>query len=451
MSQPNAPLVAWYGDDFTGSAAVMEEFAFAGIESVLFLDIPNTEQLARFAHARTIGLAGTSRAHSPEWMEQNLPAPFAFLQGLSASLNLYKICSTLDSSPEIGSIGTALAIAKKQFGQRVIPLFPASPKMGRYQCFGTLFASADQTVYRLDRHPIVSRHPVTPMDEADLAKHIARQTDEPIGLITLTNLRRAQEMFAKLAKDGVGLVSIDAVSPADLIACGQLFAGLPHGSLLAGSQGVAEALVEYWRTSGENVDGSTQMEALGEAKNMVGLSGSLSSTTRRQIDQALADGFVGVQLDTERCLGAERQAAVGQSVEAAQAILSEGKSPLIYSALGRDDPAIAKHKQAAERFGLSGEIANQQIGEALGDVLAQLVNAGAVTRAAIAGGDSSGYALKRLNMLALTALIPTAPGAGLYRAHPMSKGGTTLEVALKGGQMGSRDYFAEIRDGNQHA
>jgi len=451
MSQPNVPLVAWYGDDFTGSAAVMEEFAYAGVESVLFLDIPDPEQLARFASARTIGLAGTSRAHSPAWMEQNLPPPFAFLQGLNASLNLYKICSTLDSSPEIGSIGKALAIARKEFGQGAIPLFPASPKMGRYQCFGTLFASADQTVYRLDRHPVVSHHPVTPMGEADVATHIARQTDEPIGLITLTDLPRAQEMFVALESAEVGLVSIDAVSPVDLIACGQLFAGLPQGSLLAGSQGVAEALVEYWRASGENVSSSAQLQAPGGASNMVGLSGSLSSTTRSQIDQALVDGFVGVQLDTERCLGAERQATVRQSVEAALAILSEGKSPLVYSARGVDDTAIAKHQRAAEQLGMTSEVANQHIGEALGDVLAELVNAGAVTRAAIAGGDSSGYALKRLNMLALTALMPTAPGAGLYHAHPMSKDGTTLEVALKGGQMGSRTYFADIRDGHQRA
>jgi uncharacterized protein YgbK (DUF1537 family) len=447
MNQPNAPLVAWYGDDFTGSAAVMEEFAFAGVDSVLFLDVPNAEHLARFASARTIGLAGTSRAHSIAWMEQNLPEPFAFLRGLNASLNLYKICSTLDSSPEIGSIGKALSLARGYFGSGAVPVFPASPKMGRYQCFGTLFARADQTVYRLDRHPVVSRHPVTPMNEADVAKHIAQQTDEPIGLIPLTDLPHIVEAFAALAETNSGLVSIDAVSSADLFACGQLFASLPHGSLLAGSQGVAEALVAFWRTSGQNIDGKAQLEAPGRATHMVGLSGSLSSTTRNQIDRALANGFVGVQLDTDRCLGAGRQEAVGRSVEAALAILSEGKSPLVYSARGRDDPAIAKHHHAAEQLGLTREAANQQIGEALGEVLAELVNAGAVTRAAIAGGDSSGYALKRLKMLALTALMPTAPGAGLYRAHPRSKDERTLEIALKGGQMGAPGYFEEIRAG----
>lgn len=37
----NMPLVAWLGDDFTGSAAVMEVLHFAGIPSVLFTDAPS--------------------------------------------------------------------------------------------------------------------------------------------------------------------------------------------------------------------------------------------------------------------------------------------------------------------------------------------------------------------------------------------------------------------------
>ena len=48
MSLAEGILVAWYGDDFTGSAATMEVLAFAGLPSVLFLDLPTPEMLARF-------------------------------------------------------------------------------------------------------------------------------------------------------------------------------------------------------------------------------------------------------------------------------------------------------------------------------------------------------------------------------------------------------------------
>jgi hypothetical protein len=44
---------------------------------------------------------------------------------------------------------------------------------GRYQAFGNLFATVEGTAYRLDRHPTMSRHPVTPMTEADLRLHLS--------------------------------------------------------------------------------------------------------------------------------------------------------------------------------------------------------------------------------------------------------------------------------------
>jgi uncharacterized protein YgbK (DUF1537 family) len=48
---PDGPLLTFYGDDFTGSSAVMEVTAFAGLPTVLFLNPPTPEQLAQ-PHAR---------------------------------------------------------------------------------------------------------------------------------------------------------------------------------------------------------------------------------------------------------------------------------------------------------------------------------------------------------------------------------------------------------------
>ena len=70
---PDGPLVAWYGDDFTGAAAVMEVLTFAGLPSALFLAPPTAQQLARFQGLRGIGVASTARILSPEGMEHALP------------------------------------------------------------------------------------------------------------------------------------------------------------------------------------------------------------------------------------------------------------------------------------------------------------------------------------------------------------------------------------------
>jgi uncharacterized protein YgbK (DUF1537 family) len=104
---PGGPLLSFYGDDYTGSSAVMEVMTFAGLPTVLFLDVPTPERLAQFAGYRGIGIAGVARSRSPEWMDRHLPPVFRALATMGAPVSHYKVCSTLDSAPHVGSIGRA--------------------------------------------------------------------------------------------------------------------------------------------------------------------------------------------------------------------------------------------------------------------------------------------------------------------------------------------------------
>ena len=110
-------------------------------------------------------------------MDAHLPAAFATLAGLGAPITHYKMCSTLDSSPDVGSVGRAIDLALAVIPSAWTPVLVAAPPMRRYQAFGNLFAAGPGGVSRLDRHPVMARHPVTPMDEADVARHLARQTE----------------------------------------------------------------------------------------------------------------------------------------------------------------------------------------------------------------------------------------------------------------------------------
>ena len=71
-SLPDGTLVAWYGDDFSGSADVMEVLARAGLRAVLFLRPPAAPDLARFPGLRAAGVAGSARGPSPEEMDEEL-------------------------------------------------------------------------------------------------------------------------------------------------------------------------------------------------------------------------------------------------------------------------------------------------------------------------------------------------------------------------------------------
>ena len=73
-------LLSYYGDDFTGSTDVMEALASNGVPTVLFLGIPSAAMLERFKDCRAIGVAGTSRSETPEWMDEHLTPAFAWLK-----------------------------------------------------------------------------------------------------------------------------------------------------------------------------------------------------------------------------------------------------------------------------------------------------------------------------------------------------------------------------------
>ena len=294
---PQGPLVAWLGDDFTGSAATMEALAFAGVPSVLFLDVPTKAQLAHFPDAQGIGIATTARSHSPEWMQDNLPEIFSWLAGTGAPVVHYKVCSTLDSAPEVGSIGAAIDIGAPIVGGDWVPCLVAAPLMRRYQAFGNLFAGAPQGVFRLDRHPVMARHPVTPMQEADVARHLSWQTARRTDCLDLEALQGDPEgALERLRKAGAEIITLDAMTRADMEVNGRLIWDSDGPLLTVGSQGVEYALIDHWRAAGL-IKREDITQGAGAVDRMLAVSGSVSPVTASQIDWAEANGFAIVTLD----------------------------------------------------------------------------------------------------------------------------------------------------------
>ena len=117
-----------------------------------------------------------------------MPAIFARLAELRTCICQYKVCSTFDSSPSCGSIGRALEIGQDTFRTPWVPVVVAAPHLGRYVLFGNLFAASGDAIHRIDRHPTMRRHPVTPMNEADLTVHLSGQTSREIRLLDILHL-----------------------------------------------------------------------------------------------------------------------------------------------------------------------------------------------------------------------------------------------------------------------
>jgi uncharacterized protein YgbK (DUF1537 family) len=426
-------LLSFYGDDFTGSTDVMESMALHGLRTVLFTRIPSEAEQARFEGFDAVGIAGTSRSETPQWMDAHLPQVFSWLKQLGARFCHYKVCSTFDSAPHVGSIGRAIEIGRSVFGQQVTPLVVGAPQLRRYTAFGHLFAGYQGETYRIDRHPVMSRHPVTPMDEADLRIHLSRQTALPVGLVPA----HAQDDASvdRVIGEAEGIVLFDVMDRVTQLAAGHQLLRLSGrlGPFVAGSSGVEYALVA---ALGQERAAFPALEAV---DRIIAVSGSCSPTTARQIRHALAHGFTGLHADPLE-LATDDSATPRIAVEAMR-LMGEGRSVLVYTAL---DPDTEK---AAPFDAIPG--GRHRVGRGLGQIARAVIGKAGLRRAILAGGDTSSHALGELDVFALTTRfpLPATPGSPLCTAASADPALDGLEIAMKGGQVGGDDYFVALRDG----
>jgi 3-oxoisoapionate kinase len=447
---PDGPLIAFYGDDFTGSSAVMEITAFAGLPTVLFLNPPTPEHLAQFADYRVIGIAGIARSQNVEWMDHNLPPVFKLLRSLNAPIAHYKVCSTFDSAPHVGSIGRATDIGTPILGGSWQPVIVGDPGMRRYQAFGYLYAVANGVGYPLHEHPVMARHPVTPMHDANLCRHLSKQTAKKIGLVDFVAMKEALgtgRLRAELAA-GAEIVFLDVLDRETLIESGRLVWSNRGERLFAiGSQGFEAALVAYWQSVGLLSTEQRRFRAA-PASRIACVSGSVSPITAAQIAFAVDNGFAPIPLDAARAVDEWAwQNELATAAERALAALGQGRDPLVYTAAGPDDPRVKALQNAIATAGVSSERVNTRIGAGLGFVLGRVLREARLTRAVISGGDTSGHAASTLGLYALTAVAPVAPGSPLCRAHTDDADFAGLEIALKGGQVGRPDFFCAVKSG----
>ena len=292
------------------------------------------------------------------------------------------------------------------------------------------------------------------MDESDVVLHVERQTNRRIGLVDAAAIKSGtgSEELDKQIGSGHSVVSIDVLDEETMLWAGrETWMRRAGGIFVIGSQGIEYALTAYWRQAGMLGDDVERPTAKAVGQILVA-SGSVSPITAAQIAWAEANGFDAVLLNPGAALdeGMWRQ-ELAVAIEKAKAILSNGRSPILATARGPDDPAVAKFKSAVSAsVNGAGEL-NARIGTGLGEALRRLLEATGLRRAVVAGGDTSGYATRALGINALTALAPMAAGSPLCLAFSNAAPSDGLEIALKGGQMGSEDFFGTVRAGGATA
>lgn len=454
--------LAFYGDDFTGSTDALEVLTFAGMRTALFLEPPTRAMLERFGALDAIGIAGDSRGMSPQEMDRHLPPLFDALAALDAPIIHYKVCSTFDSAPAIGSIGRVMEIARRRFAAPFIPIVAGTPALGRYCLFGHLFArsATDNRVYRIDRHPIMSVHPVTPMDESDLARHFGRQAKLSIANLPFpvfdAGREAADAQLQALADARPDAVVLDSATPGHLTEVGRLLDRQARATaplFVVGSSGAEYAVTQWWqmlegaRTPEQAYDRCTGVD------RVLALSGSASKLSAQQIDAAIAAGFADVPVEAKTLVDdAQWTRAADQIISKAGALLQQGRSVILHTARGPDDPRIGAMLDALQAQGWTREQARHEggrtLGTRLGHIAREVLRAVPLQRLLLSGGDTSSQVTKVLAPDALVVAARLARGAPLCRFVSAEARVDGLEVALKGGQMGDVGFFDKARRGN---
>ncbi|MDI5985368.1 four-carbon acid sugar kinase family protein [Halomonas sp. M4R5S39] len=435
-------LAAFYGDDFTGSTENLAQFSRHGLRGRLFFSARREAILDMAPELDVVGLAGTARGLAPAAMTKEVEPALAVLKALAPRLMQFKVCSTFDSSPTVGSIGHVMELARQRWPGCALPVLPATPAFGRFTAFSHLFTRYQGEICRLDQNPAMAHHPSTPMTEADLRRHLTAQTTIAPAAVTLLDYRAPDGGWQALwsAAEAERFAVLDATDQAELQHAAELILRLAdrRPTLAVAAQGLADAVGRVvTRDTAERQPLPTTYP--GVARLLV-LSGSCSPQTRGQLAHFESRGGAILSLPPEQALrdapGLARRLA-GQVV----ALFGEGR-----------DVAVATTRGEAD---VVADLSTERLATAVGKVFARLTrevrDAGDLHRVVFAGGDTSSHAMRQVGAEALELVaFDEAQGGHLCRLVATGSAIDGLEVVLKGGQIGGEDLFSRVKRGTAH-
>ncbi len=432
------PAFAWYGDDFTGASDTLATLAQAGLRTRLFLDVPSRARLAACGPLDAIGIAGATRAMAPEAIATTLAPVGHFFIACGAPVIHYKVCSTFDSAIEIGNIATAVETLHASIGGPLVLIVGGQPSLGRYCAFGQLFAAdAAGVIHRIDRHPTMRCHPVTPMHEAELRLHLGAQGLTDVALLDWRTLEAPAssldaELDRMIASRAPGAsyrsVLVDVLTEAHVTTLGRLITQYSRSAplLAVGASSVAAAVIDARCLPRKARDGR-----IGPAQGPVFvLAGSLSPQTACQIEAARS--YQRIPLDAGLLVRGE--VYLDTTVATIAAALDAGRHVLAHT---------------TPIDGACSEAGSPALARSSGELVCRVLALTRVQRIGIAGGDTSSAVVQALAPCALSWVGRAAPGVAVCRIHADDPRIDGVELMLKGGQMGAPDLFERLVLGSE--
>jgi uncharacterized protein YgbK (DUF1537 family) len=424
------PAFGFVADDLTGAADVLAQSHRYGLEAALVIgDAPLPTD------TDVVGFAGPARSLSGTAFDNLVTRDLAGIAALNLDVLLYKVCSTFDSSVTVGSIGRGIQLLHQQFPLHgPIPVVPAQPGFGRYTAFSNHYATYAGKIYRLDRHPVMSRHPSTPMAEADLRQVLAEQLGARVpGAIHLPAYQDGtfKDCWADQRREpGAQAFVVDAVDDHQMDAIAEALTREEHGhgpSIVVGSGGIMAALARSISDQTPRVPGPQRPTG-----PVLAVSASASSTTAEQINDALTHGWEDVPVPAE-LLQRHDPAAVAGLDERVSAALRAGRNVVVHTTRGAADPRYEAGKTVDAGY----------VGTLIGGIAARMAEAGLTRDIAVCGGDTSSHALIAMGVRQLRVSDQFVTAGPILKADGASAV-AECRLLLKGGQVGPTDILARF-------
>jgi 3-dehydrotetronate 4-kinase len=410
-------------DDYTGASDLANTLTRCGLRTVQTIGVPASDLALPEVDAVVVSLksrsieAGqaVSRSRAAEqWMRQR-----------GARHVLFKICSTFDST-DAGNIGPVMDALRADSGDLIVLVTPAFPETGRTVYQGNLFVGS----VPLNESPLKD-HPLNPMHDSNLVRVLARQSRTQVGLVGLADIARGPDAvrsrLADLAGKGIGAAIADAVFERDLETIGEVAIG--HRVSVGASGlglGLARALVALGEVRSQAASAASDAAVRGPAAC---LAGSCSQATLQQIARAEQTMPV-LHLDPDQIVAGKNEArrALGWALDR----LADGPILIASSSTPEEVAALqARHGR---------DTAGHAIEQAMADIAEGLVGAG-VRRLVVAGGETSGAVVDRLQIPGFLVGAEIAAGVPVLRA--VGQRGGDMLLALKSGNFGGPEFFSD--------
>jgi 3-dehydrotetronate 4-kinase len=411
-------LLGAVADDYTGASDLANTLNRNGLSTVQTIGVPASGLEVEDAEAIVVALKIRS-VEASEAVEAATSA-YDWLSARGARHMTYKVCSTFDSTDagNIGPVADALG-AKARGGCALVT--PAFPETGRTVYLGHLFVGSTP----LNESPLKD-HPLNPMHDSNLVRVLQRQSKASVGLIDLTTVEQGSGAVsrarAELTAQGYGAAIVDAVFERDLEAIGDAAA---ESAFSVGASGLGLGLARALARGRSAASHAATLEAVGGSAAI--LAGSCSQATLEQI-KAVENEIPVLRLSAEALIEGADEA--DRALNWAKDRIASG--PVVIAS--SNEPERVAALQA--RYGR--DKAGHAIEHGLADIASGLVAQG-VRRLVVAGGETSGAAVDRLGVSAFRLGPEIAPGVPLMRT--VGRKGGDLQMALKSGNFGGRDFF----------